>query len=131
MKAREACFDEMENLRREISDLNHIFHRLHDDVEIQGETIEVVAENVDEAQVQVEQGAKSIREALSYKKAMYPMCGALIGTCIGGPVGMLAGLKVGGIAAVGCGILGFTGGAAIKNKEENIQTDTETDRKNE
>lgn len=119
----------MENLHREIGDLNQIYHRLHGTVEEQGETIQVAAENVEEAQIQVEHGARSLREALSYKKAMYPMCGAIIGTCIGGPVGMLAGLKVGGIAAVGCGILGFTGGAAIKNKEENITTDTE--RKNE
>ena len=37
---------------------------------------------------------------------MYPLAGAVIGTCIGGPVGLLAGLKVGGLTALGCGILG-------------------------
>lgn len=120
-------------MHREIADLHGIFNRLHDTVEVQGETIEVVAENVEITQVQVEQGTRSLREALSYKKAMYPMCGALIGTCLGGPVGLLAGMKVGGLAAVGCGILGFTGGAAIKNKEE-LDTSTAieaNERKNE
>lgn len=133
LRSREACLTELENLHREIADLHGIFNRLHDTVEVQGETIEVVAENVEVTQVQVEQGARSLREALSYKKAMYPMCGALIGTCLGGPVGLLAGIKVGGLAAVGCGILGFTGGAAIKNKEElNTSTAIEAnERKNE
>lgn len=48
------------------------------------------------------------------------MCGALIGTCLGGPIGMVAGLKAGGLAAIGCGILGFTGGSAIKNNEQTM-----------
>lgn len=134
LRSREACLTELENLHREIADLHGIFNRLHDTVEIQGETIEVVAENVEVTQVQVEQGARSLRAALSYKKAMYPMCGALIGTCLGGPVGLLAGMKVGGLAAVGCGILGFTGGSAIKNKEELDSSTTSivaNERKNE
>lgn len=46
------------------------------------------------------------------------MAGALIGTCLGGPIGMVAGLKAGGLAAIGCGLLGFTGGSAIKNSEQ-------------
>lgn len=52
---------------------------------------------------------------------MYPICGAILGTCIGGPVGLIVGLKAGGLAAVGCGILGFTGGSVIKNKEKQEQ----------
>ena len=30
----------------------------------------------------------------------YPLAGAFLGTCLGGPVGLLAGVKIGGIAAV-------------------------------
>lgn len=118
LRSREACLKELENLHREIIDLHSIFHDLHDTVLVQADTIDVVAENVEETQVQVEKGTRSLREALSYKKAIYPMCGALIGTCLGGPVGLLAGLKFGGVAALTGGILGFTGGSAIKNKEE-------------
>lgn len=138
LRQREACLIELENLHREIEDLHGIFNRLNDTVAIQGETVEVAAKNVETAQIQVEQGESSLRQALKYKKAMYPMCGAIIGTCIGGPIGLFAGLKVGGMAAIGCGILGFTGGAAIKNKEnsdvnilERNEASEATERKNE
>ena len=34
------------------------------------------------------------------------MAGAILGTCLGGPVGFLAGVKIGGLAAVGGSIFG-------------------------
>ena len=37
---------------------------------------------------------------------IYPLAGAFLGSCLGGPVGFLAGVKIGGLAAVGGGILG-------------------------
>lgn len=37
----------------------------------------------------------------------YPLAGALLGTCLGGPVGLLAGIKFGGLTAIGGGILGI------------------------
>lgn len=109
---------ELESLHRDLQDLNGIYHQLHETVEEQGETVAQIATHVEETQVAVVQGESSLRQALRYKKAMYPMCGALIGTCLGGPIGMVAGLKAGGLAAIGCGILGFTGGSAIKNSEQ-------------
>lgn len=118
LQTREACLHEFENLQREIGDLHTMFYELNEHVVVQAETVDVVAENVDVAQVQVVHAEQHLRQALRYKKAMYPLCGALLGTCVGGPIGFLAGLKVGGLAAVGCGILGFTGGSVIKNKEE-------------
>lgn len=129
LRQREACLAEFENLNREVSDLHSMFYELNQQVVEQGEDVGIVAENVDIAQVQVVHAEQSLRQALKYKKAMYPLCGAILGTCVGGPVGFLAGLKVGGLAAVGCGILGFTGGAVIKNKEEHDAIDTE--RKND
>lgn len=38
--------------------------------------------------------------------AIYPFAGALLGTCIGGPVGLLAGVKIGGLAAIGGSVFG-------------------------
>ena len=38
---------------------------------------------------------------------MYPICGALLGGAMGGPVGLVAGMKLGGLAAVGGGIAGM------------------------
>lgn len=118
INARVACQRELELLHRDLEDLNGIFHRLHGAVAEQGEAVTQVEQQVDDSHSSVVTAEKQLRQALTYKKAMYPMAGALLGTCLGGPVGMLAGLKMGGLAAVGCGILGFTGGAVIKNSEQ-------------
>lgn len=127
-ESRKACLEEFENLQREIEDIHVIFTHLNGEVAEQGQSVAQVEENVEEAQVQVEAGEKQLRQALTYKKAMYPLCGAVLGFCIAGPVGLVAfGLKAGSVAAVGCGILGATGGAALKNKEEPTPcTDGET-----
>lgn len=61
---------------------------------------------IEETNVNVEEGEKFLSKAARYKVAAYPLVGALLGTCIGGPVGLIAGVKVGGLAALGCGILG-------------------------
>lgn len=37
---------------------------------------------------------------------------------MGGPIGLVAGFKVGGLAALGCGIAGYTGGKLFKNFNE-------------
>lgn len=118
LKAREQCLAEFENLQREVEDLHLMFNQLSTEVHTQGEQIEVVTENVEETQVNVIEGERQLHKALKYKKAMYPVCGALIGTCVGGPIGFIAGLKAGGLAAIGCGILGFTGGTVLKKNEE-------------
>jgi hypothetical protein len=47
-----------------------------------------------------------------------PLAGALFGLCLGGPVGLLAGAKLGGVAAVGGSILGYTGASVIKEQNE-------------
>lgn len=57
-------------------------------------------------------------KAAKFKAAMYPITGALIGTCIGGPVGLLAGLKIGGLAALGGTVLGFAGGSGLKKWQQ-------------
>lgn len=36
----------------------------------------------------------------------YPLAGAVLGTCVGGPIGLLAGIKIGTLAALGGGFLG-------------------------
>ena len=47
-----------------------------------------------------------------------PLVGAVMGLCLGGPVGVLAGAKLGGVAAVGGSILGYTGACVIKEQRE-------------
>ena len=55
----------------------------------------------------VEDACQQKREVFSTSK-VYPMAGAMLGTCLGGPVGFLAGVKIGGLAAVGGSIFGKT-----------------------
>lgn len=119
LRSREACLVEFENLQREIEDIQELFCKLNGSVVEQKEDVQAVEENVVETQVHVEAAEKSLRQALTYKKAMYPLCGAILGFCVAGPVGMVTfGLKAGSVAAVGCGILGATGGTVLKNKQE-------------
>ena len=42
----------------------------------------------------------------SVPMAGLPLAGAMMGLCLGGPVGVLAGVKLGGVAAVGGSLLG-------------------------
>ena len=45
-------------------------------------------------------------QASKYKAAILPVAGALIGTVVAGPVGLIAGAKIGGMAAIGGGMAG-------------------------
>lgn len=126
LRSREACLVEYEKLRNEIEEIHDLFFKLGDVVVEQQTDVEIVADNVSETQVHVEAAEKQLRQALTYKKAMYPLCGALLGFCVAGPVGMVTfGLKAGSLAAVGCGILGATGGVALKNKEPDVPPSTD------
>lgn len=59
------------------------------------------------------------------KTAAYPITGAFLGTMIGGPVGMIAGFKIGGLAALGCALAGYTGGKFFKKSQELEETHVE------
>lgn len=72
----------------------------------QSELVNKAEENIEEAQTNIECGTKSLQQAAKYKIMGYPLAGALLGTCLGGPVGLLAGIKFGGLTAIGGGILG-------------------------
>ena len=54
----------------------------------------------------------------SVPMAGLPMIGAILGMCLGGPVGILAGVKIGGLAAVGGSILGYTGASVVSEHKE-------------
>ncbi|XP_034481537.1 syntaxin-17 [Drosophila innubila] len=112
---RQACLDQMQRLQHEIYDLQGVFHTMRELTQEQAVSVQSIADNAEEALENVQVGEGYLRNALTYKKAMYPVVGALLGTCVGGPIGMVAGMKAGGLAAVGCGILGFTGGSVLKS----------------
>lgn len=117
LRHRAECLKEMENLQRDIVEIQDLFQAVHKMAHGQAEMVSAVEENVEVTQIHVEEGETALRKALRYKKAIYPMCGALLGSCIGGPIGLVVGLKAGGLAAIGGGLMGFAGGKYIKNEE--------------
>lgn len=65
-----------------------------------------IEDNIEDTQQNVVRGTKHLQQASRYKALAYPLAGALLGTCLGGPVGLIAGLKFGGLTAIGGGLLG-------------------------
>jgi len=86
---RQACLDQMENLQQEIYDLHGMFQGMRQLTAEQSVAVEKIADNAEEALENVQQGELNLRRALTYKKAMYPVVGALLGTCVGGPIGLV------------------------------------------
>lgn len=76
--------------------------------------VEAIAENVQETEIQVEEGTRQLQLALNYKKTIYPILGGVIGACMLGPVGLIAGLKAGSAAGLCGGICGYAGGKFLK-----------------
>ncbi|XP_063244514.1 syntaxin-17 [Bacillus rossius redtenbacheri] len=113
----EACARSWTELQEHAQDVHELFQEFARVVKEQKNTVDDIEANVEESAENVSAGVTSIYKAARYKSAMYPVAGALLGGCLGGPVGLLAGLKLGGLAAVGCGLLGFTGGHILKKRQ--------------
>lgn len=41
-----------------------------------------------------------------------------MGTLLAGPIGFLAGFKIGGLAAIGCAFAGYAGGTLLKKQKD-------------
>ncbi|XP_007659866.1 syntaxin-17 isoform X2 [Ornithorhynchus anatinus] len=90
-------------------------------VNSQQEKIDRIEDHVNTAAVNVQEGKKNLSKAARYKLAALPVAGAVLGGMVGGPIGLLAGFKVAGIAAaLGGGVLGFTGGKLIQRKKQKM-----------
>ena len=113
----EACLHAWNDLQEDIHQLHQLFVDFTKIVDDQKELVNSVEDGIEVTSINVKEGEKFLEKATRYKVAMYPIAGALIGTCIGGPIGLIAGLKVGGLTAIGCGLLGFTGASLIKKKQ--------------
>ncbi|XP_011697954.1 PREDICTED: syntaxin-17 [Wasmannia auropunctata] len=117
LQRQQTCLHVWNRLQGEIQQLHELFTEFNKVVHDQKEMVNNMEDNIEETQINVNEGARYLQKASAYKVAAYPLAGAMLGTCIGGPIGLLAGLKIGGLAAVGCGILGFTGGSLLKKKQ--------------
>lgn len=110
-----------ETLEADLIELSHLVTEFSLLVNSQQEKIDSIEDHVNSAAVNVEEGTKNLGKAAKYKLAALPVAGALIGGVVGGPIGLLAGFKVAGIAAaLGGGLLGFTGGKLIQRKKQKM-----------
>ncbi|XP_072742874.1 syntaxin-17 [Anoplolepis gracilipes] len=127
LQHQQTCLQVWSCLQEEIQQLHELFVEFNKIVHNQKEMVDNMEENIEETQINVNEGTKYLQVASKYKVAAYPIAGAMLGTCIGGPIGLLAGMKIGGLAALSCGILGFTGGSLLKKKQiESQKLDTST-----
>lgn len=113
----QACLHTWNNLQEEISQFHEMFIDINKILNDQRVLVDKVESDVEETEVNVTEGEKLLAKAARYKVAMYPLAGVIIGTCVGGPIGLVAGLKIGGLAAIGGGLLGFTGATILKKKQ--------------
>ncbi|XP_051012161.1 syntaxin-17-like [Acomys russatus] len=108
-------------LEGDLIELSHLVTDLSLLVNSQQEKIDSIVDHVNSAAVNVEEGTKNLGKASKYKLAALPVAGALIGGVVGGPIALLAGFKVAGIAAaLGGGVLGFTGGKLIQRRKQKM-----------
>lgn len=121
LESKEAYLQEFENLQRECSDIYEIYKNVNQMVVAQGEQVEVIANNTEEAQINVESGTEHLKTALKYKKTMYPILGAGLGMMMCGPMGLMVGLKAGSLAVATGGIGGYFGGKFLKNTEQPVK----------
>ncbi|XP_012537934.2 syntaxin-17 isoform X2 [Monomorium pharaonis] len=121
LRHQQTCLHVWNRLQGEIQQLHELFAEFNKVVHDQKEMVDNMEDNIEETQINVNEGTRYLQKASAYKVAAYPIAGAMLGTCIGGPIGLIAGLKFGGLAAVGCGILGFTGGSLLKKKQIELQ----------
>ncbi|XP_048380129.1 syntaxin-17 isoform X2 [Stegostoma tigrinum] len=108
-----------EKLEEDLNDLSNLVNEFSQLLHTQQEKIDSIEDHVSTAAENVEEGTKNLAKAAKYKLAMLPVAGALIGGAMGGPIGLLAGFKIVGVAAaVSGGILGFTGGRLLLKKQQ-------------
>ncbi|XP_031155027.1 syntaxin-17 [Sander lucioperca] len=104
-----------DNLEEDLKELSGLVTEFSLLVHSQQEKIDSIEDNINTAAANVEEGTKSLGKTVGYKLAVLPVAGALLGGVLGGPLGLLAGFKVAGVAAaLGGGALGFAGGNLVQ-----------------
>jgi len=110
-----ARLHEVQQLRRDMSDVRELNETTLRMLNTQGESVSVVNTNVQNAQTSMQSGNRNLIEASRLHMTALTMSGAIVGAVVGGPVGALAGAK-GAAALGGCAILGGVTGGVVTSK---------------
>ncbi|MCI4391346.1 hypothetical protein PGIGA_G00133090 [Pangasianodon gigas] len=117
--AEQNAAESWDSLEEDLLELNGLVTEFCSLVHAQQEKIDSIEANVSAAAANVEEGTHSLGKAARSSLAVLPVAGAVVGTVLAGPLGLLAGFKVAGVAAaVGGGLLGFAGGNLIQRKKK-------------
>ncbi|XP_071445854.1 syntaxin-17 isoform X3 [Hetaerina americana] len=102
---KEACLHSWQQLCSDADELRQLFADFTNIVKEQQESITKIEDHIEASSENVTVGQTDVANAVKMKSAVYPLAGAVLGGCIGGPIGLLAGVKIGGLAAVGCALV--------------------------
>ncbi|XP_068426089.1 syntaxin-17 [Clinocottus analis] len=117
--ADQSAAESWDNLEEDLKELSGLVTEFSLLVHSQQEKIDSIEDNVNTATANVKEGTKSLGKAVGYKLTVLPFAGALLGGVLGGPLGLLAGFKIAGVAAaVGGGALGFASGKLVQKQRE-------------
>ncbi|KAF0984722.1 hypothetical protein FDP41_000621 [Naegleria fowleri] len=103
---------DLRNLHKDLRDLYQISQDLHQEVQVQGEKVVQVQNNVEKAELSVKQGTRYLQEAKKIGAfSAIVVGGAVGGLVLGGPIGAVVGIKAGAILGASAGVGGLIVGA--------------------
>lgn len=92
---------------QDLEDLNEMMVEFATLVHQQGETVDRIEDNITVAEQNIEEGTSHLAKVARLKMLMLPLAGAVICGAVAGPIGLLSGFKLGGMAAaVGGSVIG-------------------------
>ncbi|KAF7282996.1 hypothetical protein GWI33_001629 [Rhynchophorus ferrugineus] len=110
----------VQEIQKDTEILQEMYRSLHGITQEQGDQVSQVESNVAISELNINEGYKDIVKANKLNAIAYPATGAFVGTLLAGPIGFLAGLKVGGVAAIGCAFAGYAGGKFLKKHIDEV-----------
>lgn len=122
LKQKQERLDRVQEIQKDTEDLHAIYRDIHGMVQVQGDQVTQVEETTTNTEQNVNQGFMDVVKAHKINAVAYPATGAFVGSLLAGPIGLLAGLKVGSIAAVGCAFAGYASGKFIKKRMDEDQS---------
>lgn len=111
---------EMEKLEENCRAVNEMLRDVFQIIHEQAPAVERIEDVVEESHEHVVTAQKELAQvAAKINGSAYPLLGAVLGVAIGGPLGFLAGLKIGTLIGLTGSVIGFSGGKVLKMKVQN------------